>query len=299
MNIDQARFRSPGRRLDGTGLTFSVDCTGLRIHRSLWGILAGQGGYRPLPLMLAAVFLTLIVLLPVPSSLVGLVERANPPGYDMLEANTETIADSVNQRRDPDAFEAWRLSGGSADTAAGVDSSEQVARLALIMIGILVVAALFWGTEALPISGTVALVAVLMYVFKILPAGEIPKAFMNDAVFFIIGILAIAVGVSKTGLDKRIGLLLLSRINSAKSFAFVFFPALAICSAFLSAHALVALLVPVMMGIYKATCVAHQGQARQDTCHISLPGTHLCSKRRWPRIARRGRPKRHNGRVSC
>ena len=262
MNIDQARFRSPGRRLDGTGLTFSVDCTGLRIHRSLWGILAGQGGYRPLPLMLATVFLTLIVLLPVPSSLVGLVERANPPGYDMLEANTETIADSVNQRRDPDAFEAWRLSGGSADTAAGVDSSEQVARLALIMIGILVVAALFWGTEALPISGTVALVAVLMYVFKILPAGEIPKAFMNDAVFFIIGILAIAVGVSKTGLDKRIGLLLLSRINSAKSFAFVFFPALAICSAFLSAHALVALLVPVMTGIYKATCVAHR--VKQD-----------------------------------
>ena len=36
----------------------------------------------------------------------------------------------------------------------------------MIMIGILVVAALFWGTEALPISATVAMVAALMYVFK-------------------------------------------------------------------------------------------------------------------------------------
>ena len=80
---------------------------------------------------------------------------------------------------------------------------------------------------------------------------------MQDAVFFILGILAVAVGVSKTGLDKRIGLLLLSRINSGASLAFIFFPTFAICSAFLSAHALVALLVPVMMGIYKATCAAH------------------------------------------
>ena len=217
----------------------------------------GQGGYRPFLLILAALFLALIVILPVPGSLISLVEQVNPPGYAMLEADTETIADSVNYRNDPKAFEAWRLSGGSADAAAGVGSSEQVARQAMIMIGILVVAALFWGTEALPISATVAMVAALMYVFRILPAADIPKAFMHDAVFFILGILAIAVGVSKTGLDKRIGLLLLSRINGAISFAFIFLPALAICSAFLSAHALVALLVPVMMGIYKATCVAH------------------------------------------
>ena len=256
MNIDQVRFWSHGRQSDGTGRTISVDFTGLKIHRSLWGILTGEAGYRPLLLMFAVVFLALIVLLPLPGSLVGLMEQVNPLGYDM-EADTETIADSVNYHRNPDAFEAWQSSGRPASTTAGVDSSEQVARRAMIMVGILVVAALFWGTEALPISATVTLVAVLMYVFRILPAAEIPKAFMQDAVFFILRILAIAVGVSKTGLDKRIGLLLLRRINSASAVAFIFFPAIAICSAFLSAHALVALLVPVMMGIYKATCVAH------------------------------------------
>ena len=49
----------------------------------------------------------------------------------------------------------------------------------------------------------------------------------------------------------------MSRIKSAGSFAFIFFPVLAVCSAFLSAHALVALLVPVMLGVYKATCLSH------------------------------------------
>ena len=72
--------------------------------------------------------------------------------------------------------------------------------------------------------------------------------------FFIFGILAVAVGVAKTGLDKRIGLILLSRIKSAKAFAFVFLPMLSIAAGFLSEHALVALLIPVLMGVYKVTC---------------------------------------------
>jgi len=77
---------------------------------------------------------------------------------------------------------------------------------------------------------------------------------MKDAVFFIFGILAVAVGVAKTGLDKRIGLILLSRIRSTKMFAFLLLPMLALPAGFLSEHALVALLIPVLMGIYKVTC---------------------------------------------
>ena len=256
MNVDRIEFGANVRRPDAAGRTFPVDCSGLQVHQTLWEMLAGQSGYRPILLIFAALFFVLVMLLPVPGSLVDLVEQVDPLGYD-LESNTETIADSVNSHKNTEAFQAWQLSGLPPDSAEGLDSSERIARQALIMVGILIVAALFWGTEALPIAGTVSLVAVLMYAFKILPGNEIPGAFMQDAVFFILGILAVAVGVSKTGLDKRIGLLLLSRINSPGALAFIFFPTFAICSAFLSAHALVALLLPVMMGIYKATCTAH------------------------------------------
>ena len=219
--------------------------------------MAGHAGYRPIVLLMAAIFILSVLIAPVPGSLIDLVEQVNPPGYDMKGANTETIVDSVNYSKNPKAFQARREIGGSAETAENRDTSQDVARRAMIMLAILVVAALLWGTEGLPIGGTVALVAVLMFVFRILPPNDIAKAFMNDAVIFILGILIVAVGVSKTELDKRIGLLLLSPIKSVGAFAFIFFPTLAICSAFLSAHALVALLVPVMMGIYKATCAAH------------------------------------------
>ena len=105
--------------------------------------------------------------------------------------------------------------------------------------------------------------------FGVLSPNEMAKAFLNDSVFFILGLLAVTVGVNKTGLDKRIGLLLLSRVKSVGSFSVVFLPVLAVSSAFLSAHALVALLVPVIMGIYKASCISN-GVEKDRTLAIFL-----------------------------
>jgi len=133
-------------------------------------------------------------------------------------------------------------------------SADQVARMAKIMVLLLLFCAFLWGSEALPLGATDLMVAVIMYLFAILPIDDIARGFMQDAVFFIFGILVVAVGVSKTGLDKRIGLILLSRIKSPKMFAFIFYPSISISASFLSEHALVALLIPVLMGVYKVTC---------------------------------------------
>ena len=184
-----------------------------------------------------------------------MVTRTNPPGYQ-LSRNCQNIVDTVNQKLRPAAFQAEKT-GETADSNHGKEqllTPLQVAQLAKIMVGILFLAAFLWGTEALPLGATDLMVGVLIYLFAILPINEISKAYMKDAVFFIFGILAVAVGVAKTGLDKRIGLILLSRIKSTKAFAFLFLPMLAISAGFLSEHALVALLIPVLMGVYKVTC---------------------------------------------
>jgi len=232
-----------------------IDYRHLRVKRTRGEVMQGGAGYRPIVLLIALAFFLCMVLMPVPGGLINLVNEVDPPGYK-LTSGTHTIVESVNQHDNPEAFKEWQENGGLIEEQKGLDSSEKVARQAMIMVAILIVAAILWGTEALPIGGTVIMVAVLMYLFQILSPNEITRAFMKDAVFFIFGILAVAVGVSKTGLDKRIGLILLSRIKSAAAFAFIFFPVLAICAGFLSEHALVALLVPVLMGVYKATCTA-------------------------------------------
>ena len=222
--------------------------------KSEW-ILKNRPGYKPTLFIAAAILFMACVLLPVPQSMLDMVSRTHPPGYK-LGKNCTTIVDTVNQKLRPAAFSSKGNQQEAADSASQrpLLTADEVANMAKVMVAILFLAAFLWGTEALPLGATDIMVGVMLYLFAILPLNEISQAYMKDAVFFIFGILAVAVGVAKTGLDKRIGLILLSRIRSTKAFAFVFLPMLSVSAGFLSEHALVALLIPVLMGIYKVTC---------------------------------------------
>ncbi len=224
----------------------------------------GGPGYKPIIVLIVGALFTCFTILPPSQSLIDLVTRERPPGYS-LDKGCATIVETVNKKLRPEAFKAYQneregivhaeeAKSHNAHEPKPLLTPDAVARLAKITVLILFTAAALWGSEALPLGATDLLVGVFLYLFAILPLEEISKAYMQDAVFFIFGILAVAVGVGKTGLDKRIGLLLLSRIKSAKAFAFLFFPMISMSAAFLSEHALVALLVPVLMGVYKVTC---------------------------------------------
>jgi len=112
------------------------------------------------------------------------------------------------------------------------------------------VAALFWATGAIPIGITALLVGVLMYFFGVLPPSLVAKAYAKDSVVFIFGVLAFAAALSKTGLDRRIGILLLGTSTTLKRFGLIFAPLLAVTASFLSEHALVAFIAPILMLAY-------------------------------------------------
>jgi sodium-dependent dicarboxylate transporter 2/3/5 len=230
----------------------------------------GVPGFKPILLIIAIALFAFGIYMPPPQGLIDLVSQKNPMGYK-LERGTENITESVNRKLRPEAFKEYQAqkegkpvehtdkphaSGEEAAHAAPkpLMTADHVARMAKLMVFLLLFTAFLWGTEALPLGATDLLVAVVMYLFAVLPIDEIAKAYMQDAVFFIFGILAVAVGVSKTGLDKRIGLILLKYIKGPKAFAFIFYPSISIAASFLSEHALVALLIPVLMGVYKVTC---------------------------------------------
>ncbi|MBW2622605.1 MAG: anion permease [Deltaproteobacteria bacterium] len=226
----------------------------IKSNPSFW---ANRPGYKPIWIVIAAVVFAALVMAPPPQSMIDLASKLNPAGYT-LSKGTKTITENINKKLHPKVFLERQSAEGTPSAASEkLLTPEKAARMAKTMLAIFLIVVFLWGTETLPLGATNILVAVLIYVFGILPIEEISKAFMKDAVFFIFGILVVAVGVSKTGLDKRIGLILLSRIKSAKAFAFVFLPLLSISASFLSEHALVALLIPVVMGIYKVTINMH------------------------------------------
>jgi len=112
------------------------------------------------------------------------------------------------------------------------------------------VAALFWATGAVPVGVTALLVGVIMYFFGVLPPDGVARAYAKDAVFFIFGVLALASAISKTGLDRRIGILLLSSSINLSRMALIFAPMLAVTASFLSEHALIAFIAPIFMMVY-------------------------------------------------
>jgi len=131
-------------------------------------------------------------------------------------------------------------------------SPRQVSFRAKVMIGTLVVAALFWATGAIPVGVTALLVGALMYFFGVLPPDKVAAAYAKDSVVFIFGVLAISTAIAKTGLDRRIGLLLLGTSSSLGRLVFIFAPMLAVTASFLSEHALVAFIAPIFILVYSS-----------------------------------------------
>ena len=205
-------------------------------------LFRSRDGFNYGLLTVAAACFLITILLPPPQSLVRLVSTEHPVGY-RLQPQTNTITQSINKILKTDL------------------SPEQVADKAKTMTAVLLTAAFLWATEAIPLGATDLLVGALLYLFAILPFDDIARAYMKDAVFFIAGVLTIAVGVSATGLDRRIGLLLLGRIRSLKAFCFVFLPSLAVAASFFSEHALIAILVPLLVRMYLLICEHYRVKA--------------------------------------
>ena len=217
--------------------------------------LIGVHNARPGIILLGLFLFAGIVLMPTPQGLENLLASpksgamgeavAGYSDYRQMEAG-QSIADYYARK----AKLYTKAFGADGKVTKVPIKTEQVARRARVMVGVLLVAAIFWATGAVPIGITALLVGVLMYFFGVFPADQVAKAYAKDSVVFIFGVLALAAAISKTGLDRRIGILLLGTSTSLVRFAFIFGPLLAVSASFLSEHALVAFIAPILMLVY-------------------------------------------------
>ena len=224
-------------------------------RKSIKSWLIGSHNARPGVMILGALLFAALYFMPAPDRLMSFVtEKKSDPTKDQIVGYAEyrkmkpgqTIAQYYSEKaslhrtvKDAEGKEVKELLG-----------PEETAKRARVMIGILVVAALFWATGGIPVGITAILVGVLMYFFGILPPDKVAQAFAKDSVIFIFGVLALASAISKTGLDRRIGMLLLGTSTSLPKMLFIFTPMLAVTASFLSEHALVAFIAPILLMVY-------------------------------------------------
>jgi len=241
--------------------------------------LKGTQNYRPGMIAIGIFIFTCIISLPTSSGMLSILthKKSGQPtdlnaGYSAYSKmrNGETIADFYSRNYKIEKTDI-NIKGEKIKRRL---TPEETAFRTKVMLGLLVVAALFWATGAIPVGVTGLLVGVVLYFFGILRPDDIAKAYAKDAVIFIFGILAMAIAIAKTGLDRRIGILLLGTSTSITRYLFLFLPLLAVACSFLSEHALVAFIMPVVMIVYVSSI--RNSEFSQDHNFVVMLVLSLC-----------------------
>jgi solute carrier family 13 (sodium-dependent dicarboxylate transporter), member 2/3/5 len=119
-----------------------------------------------------------------------------------------------------------------------------------IMIGILLMAAILWITEPIPLPVTGLLIMILQPLLGLMQPKDVFSSFGNQAVFFLIGAFIIAAAIEKHDLHKRIALKFLSYFESSpRFFTFGIMCSCAFLSFVMPEHGVAALFLPIITSI--------------------------------------------------
>lgn len=246
--------------------------------------LIGSHGSRPLFIAIGVTLFCVLAFMPLPDRLVELIgvektERTSPDApmdinfgyaYYRQMAPGDTVAEYYS-----DHYRRYRVERGSdGQERRRPLNAEETSRNAMVMLGIVTIAAFFWATGAVPVGITALLIGVLMCFFGILKPDDVAKSFAKDAVIFVFGVLAMSKAITKTGLDRRIGILLLAPAKNLPLLLFVFLPMLSMACSFVSEHALVAFTVPLFVMVY-ATSIREAG-VKQDRSLMVMFALMIC-----------------------
>ena len=240
----------------------------------------GSHNYRPGFILVGLLAFGAVVLAPPPARLLELLATPKGPADAQSGGAAAAIQGyaGYRQMKEGDTIAAYYSRSSKLDKKS-VDQNgeaqtrpldpEEAAFRAKVMLGILVVAGIFWATGAVPVGITALLVGVFMYFLGVLRPDDIAAAYAKDAVVFVFGVLAVAMAIGKTGLDRRIGLLLLGPSTSLARLLFLFLPMMGIACSFLSEHALVAFVMPLFIVVY-ATSVRAAGLKEDRALAVML-----------------------------
>ena len=156
--------------------------------------------------------------------------------------------------RAPERRWAWYLAAGLLYGAIQFLPIGGLSKEARGALAVFAVAGFLWGTNSLPLAVTGVLVLFLLPVSGALSAEEVYAYFGSDAVFFILGALILASPVMRSGLSARLALLAVRRFGERpRAMVAVLLVTPALMAFFISEHAVVAMLFPLVLELARAS----------------------------------------------
>jgi len=128
-------------------------------------------------------------------------------------------------------------------------------------VGIVIFVVLCFVTEAIPLPMVAFCIGVFAMCSGIVTRKNVAMLYWSDATWFIMGSLMFAVAFVKTGVDKRMAMMMFGKLKkpSLKMVTFMIILVIAPLTMFMSDHALAAMFLPIGMLLY-ATSTAASGK---------------------------------------
>jgi solute carrier family 13 (sodium-dependent dicarboxylate transporter), member 2/3/5 len=150
----------------------------------------------------------------------------------------------------------WGLWGGLAVFAAMLlmPTPEGMPLLAWRTAALTFLMAIWWMTEALPLTVTALLPFLALPLMGVMKTGEIAAAYYSPILFLVLGGAFIALAIERTGLHRRLALAILSRSGASPgSLLMAFMMATAIISMVVSNTATALIMMPIAVAVLKAS----------------------------------------------
>ncbi len=122
-----------------------------------------------------------------------------------------------------------------------------------VAMAMVVFVVLCFLTECIPLPGVAFCVGLLLVFTGVVSRKEVAMLYWDDAVWFIMGSLMFAAAFVKTGVDKRVCLMMFRKlaVPNVRWITLIFFVIISPLAAFISDHALAAMFLPIGMLLYQ------------------------------------------------
>ena len=122
-----------------------------------------------------------------------------------------------------------------------------------VAVAMMVFVVLCFLTECIPLPGVAFCIGLILVFTGVVTRQEVAMLYWSDACWFIMGSLMFAAAFVKTGVDKRVCLMMFEKlaVPNVKWITFIIFVIITPLAAFISDHALAAMFLPIGMLLYQ------------------------------------------------
>uniref|UniRef100_A0A3Q1FKS5 Solute carrier family 13 member 1-like n=1 Tax=Acanthochromis polyacanthus TaxID=80966 RepID=A0A3Q1FKS5_9TELE len=140
---------------------------------------------------------------------------------------------------------------------------------------VLLLMATYWVTEAIPLSMTALLPAILFPMFGIMSSSSVAKEYFKDFHLLLMGVICLTTSIDKWGLQQRIALKLVTMVGVNPAWLILsFMSSCAFLSMWVNNTSAVTMMMPMVDAVLQQILKDNTGgHAGQDSPNLQLDGT--------------------------